>query len=870
MLTRISCAITLLLLASAVVNAAQSITFSGSSQRVSGTFSGAPFTSVGSFAAELYVENVTWSDDGYLVSQANGFNLILLSTRLYLQSGPDGDQSLFSIDMAARSSSQRIRVQRIVGASFSTWALELWNADGSSYTYGLGKGASISSTNWTGGVTIGGLTASEFIIGRVAFYRVHTAPPGWGSYDYDPYPPAPNNHDTAITYLLRYEFEGDANDSGPNAQNLTASGSPTYNTTVADNAPLAHAGRDITKKPGQTVTIDARRTFAAFTASPTCTIAQTAGTTVIPSEGTECVFTFTAPTPSGDNEQLSFTVTATANSINDDDTIDVGVVKVGANDIITVTDPKWAFILNPQVLAWSSLIPDVERFETQYEQEGLHWGTIFPAIPPNPNPTQVTGTMSVTSGSPNVVGNGTTFTTDVEMNADTHDTMRARVSIFNGTTYTEYRVLSVTDDTHLTLTTNYAQATNATREFHTAAGAGGDYVASDRYDMARTFYVQYHRSGLTKWRTLARKVADSWWLSPHILNGTVTGGGDFLPNYNSVVTGWIMRAMDSKPERWDYLYRTNTTRYDLWVWQYRNVGGWAGLLADGVTTGLKWDGRDSGWPHLWFAQLVFVTPDSYDLYGNGTNAASTGSETYTSGERSADIVKSDEGLTGYWDRLQGTDGSWRWDDNESHFATTQPFMVGIVLEAIAKAHQLSANGTVKTTALATLKDGIDYLDSIYYDTTVVSNWAALGAPQQVFVRGMPYLSHGGDSAGGTQYEQPHTFSFDHLTEGSGSVRNIRLANSFVLVGTGYYYSQTMTTSYKTFGDNVLDSVWGGGSFVTGGASDDGIQWFGTSDNLADKEKDYSEAYNSAAAYLALRLSAGGAVCSWHTSPSCPP
>ncbi len=59
--------------------------------------------------------------------------------------------------------------------------------------------------------------------------------------------------------------------------------------------------------------------------------------------------------------------------------------------------------------------------------------------------------------------------------------------------------------------------------------------------------------------------------------------------------------------------------------------------------------------------------------------------------------------TNYYGRLQQADGSWRWDDVDfvdSDGGTLkgimQPFMVGLLLNALIDVHRLSTNTTVKT------------------------------------------------------------------------------------------------------------------------------------------------------------------------------
>lgn len=88
------------------------------------------------------------------------------------------------------------------------------------------------------------------------------------------------------------------------------------------------------------------------------------------------------------------------------------------------------------------------------------------------------GTVSVTNGSPNVVGTGTTFTNFVAGDSFT---------IFNGGVPTTYAVQSVTNNTNLVLSSNYAQATAAGLTYAgpyllswSAAQTGGSMAANQQ------------------------------------------------------------------------------------------------------------------------------------------------------------------------------------------------------------------------------------------------------------------------------------------------------------------------------------------------------------------------------------------------------
>lgn len=503
---------------------------------------------------------------------------------------------------------------------------------------------------------------------------------------------------------------------------------------------------------------------------------QLSGTPATLSGANTAAPSFTAPTPVSDMDELIFRVTAADANGSATADVAVGVVKVGANDRVQISDPVVAFMVGPQVLAGSPLIPNVERFERKFNQEGLFWGAQFPAIPPIHDPAEVAGTVTVANGSTSVVGAGTAFTQDIEMAPYVSDNFRVNIWIHDGSGHVLKRVASVADETHLTLAAAWTGPSAQGREFHTAPN-NSDLTTFDRYDLARIFYQQFYRTGLTKWRTLARKVADSHWRSENYWYGTVTGGA-LPPPYNAVEAGAIMRAYDGKPEQWDYLYRlSKNLRFIPRVYNHRSPGAWPGPRTPGDT-------RDMGWITEWFTLIVRATPSEYDLYLNGTNNPPTGQETYTAAERNDDIVMLEDSFTGVFKRLQTPDGSWRYDVPNWDgcggcpvYGITQPFMEGITLQALTRVRELSANQTVRADILTVMKKSLDFLHTTYGQTAAVTNCAGLaGCVAPTYWRSSPYFAHGGRAGSPNEYDPPYhygvsgTGNASDITSGDGSVR----------------------------------------------------------------------------------------------------
>lgn len=152
------------------------------------------------------------------------------------------------------------------------------------------------------------------------------------------------------------------------------------------------------------------------------------------------------------------------------------------------------------------------------------------------------------------------------------------------------------------------------------------------YDLARNMYKAHRRTGDSYFLTLARKCADSYWLHPLWI-----GGGTIRPWPDSAVTpkfagvgGLILRALDGKPEYWDWINSYTRFVFDHWV--KKRIG--ANYLFYGV--------REGAFALQYAAWLAVAHPDA--------------------AIRAAYLADVQAAATGYYGRLQQPDGSWRWDD----------------------------------------------------------------------------------------------------------------------------------------------------------------------------------------------------------------
>jgi hypothetical protein len=506
-----------------------------------------------------------------------------------------------------------------------------------------------------------------------------------------------------------------------------------------------------------------------------------------------------------------------------------------------------AFICGPQLKAGSALNP-APWFDSASHSMGITLGDRFPRVAPfgpmaynaqsGTWDNVIAGQVSINSGSAVVTGVNSSFTRDVDANgAGPHFNGRLRVRDASGVERS-VQVKSVESDTRLTLTGPWAYGSVSNTVADTFYqdpewGSNTDrYYSDNYYDTALVQYINYYRTGETRYLDYARKTADAWWHSQWIGEGTVTGGPNHLPPRSMAFAGLMLRALDGRPEMWDYLEREVSTNFQHWVYVRRNDGR------------LYYDIREDGYAQLYAVMLAKVLPDSYAQYGNGTLKGSTGTVTDGAGKRASYLAQTEETAVNFFGRLQRADGSWRWDadlsstPSEQYRDVEQPFMVGLYLESVVLLHQLSGNQTVKTKLKEQLTRSVRQLYSGAYQ----QNYPVTDFPQYRW-RGMYYFWGGGTVANATSLSPPPvptTANGDLLT----AVRVTRHLNSTIHHAFGYAYFITGEAQYKEMGDEVFDASYGD--------QVDGIHC------LADsgKGKDYDMNFRASGHYLAWRLAAG--------------
>jgi hypothetical protein len=496
-----------------------------------------------------------------------------------------------------------------------------------------------------------------------------------------------------------------------------------------------------------------------------------------------------------------------------------------ATDFVIFPDAKVDFICGPQLKAGSARNP-YPWFDRVMLSKGRELGEQFPPIAP----LKLSGTVTLQSGSAVVNGEATHFKREVDPSGP--------APLFNGRlriqlsdkSFRDVRVASVISDTQLTLTTPWTDSSvagaKADTYYHDAPSGTWNndrYYDTAYYDMALVQYTNYYRTGDPAFLAYARRAADSWWSSPYINYGTVTSGPDNLPPRSMAYAGLMLRALDGRPEMWDYLERQTRSTFDNWVMR---------RITDPT---LYYDIREDGYAQLYAVLMARVLPDSYPLEGNGTLSASTGTATDGAHKRSIYLSETGRAAVEYFGRLQRADGSWRWDvPGMSLVEVEQPFMIGLYLESVVALDRLSTDLVVKRALRAQLERSVRHL----YADAYRGGEVASDMPQYRW-RGMWYFWGGGTQQNPTLYVRGEG---ERATNGDvGMIRQVRHLNSTVHHAFGYAYMVTGNEEYLRMGDEVFDASYG--------ERVDGIH----AQADTGRGKDYAMNYRASGHFLAWRL-----------------
>lgn len=495
-----------------------------------------------------------------------------------------------------------------------------------------------------------------------------------------------------------------------------------------------------------------------------------------------------------------------------------------------------AFLCGPQLKSGSRANP-FPWFDSTQSTKGLAHGRANPRIPPfgpmfvNSNTKQwdnvIRGRVSVDRGSRTVHGSGTAFTRDVDPQGPA-PLFDGHLRIIAGVTERAVRVYSVDSDTQLTISAPWPFDSVADVPADTYYERNSDHYYSDNYyDLALVQYINYYRTGDARFLDYARRAADAWWHSTHIADGTVTGGPNHLPPRSMAFAGLMLRALDGRPEMWDYLEREVRANFDGWVYMRK------------AYPTIYYDTREDGYAQLYAVMMAKVLPDRYLRFANGTSSASTGTVADGAAKRAAYLAQTEDTAINFFGRLQRPDGSWRWDvdlapDPANQFRNTeQPFLTAVYLESAVLLHILTQKEAVKTSLRNQITKAAERYGRDCFDRSVVTDF-----PQYRW-RAMHYWCGGGVVSNPTLVEKPkpHGSANGDL----GTVRQARHLNSTLHQLYGYAYALTLDPKFKDWGDELFGASYGDKKDEIRGLAD------------SDKGKDYAMNYRASGRYLVWRL-----------------
>src|ERR1043166_7035583 len=356
-----------------------------------------------------------------------------------------------------------------------------------------------------------------------------------------------------------------------------------------------------------------------------------------------------------------------------------------------------------------------------------------------------------------------------------------------------------------------------------------DFVLLNYYDLPLTEYIAYKRTGDVTFLNFARKCADAWWQHPQWIQSGAQrdfDNGQGPPPRHAGIGGLILRAIDGRPEMWDWITAYTRNQFDAWLGRRVNDS----QLYYGVREGAFM---------LHYAIWIAAThPDP--------------------AVRAEFLAKAESISVNYFGRLQYQDGSWRWNTAADEFVDAdggtlqgieQPFMVGLLLNALIDVHQLSTNQTVKASIQHQLTQSCLSLFNGPY-----RRFESTGIPG-VNWRSFWYFYYGGTSVNPTKYELGggSYVNADITTQGSWVISNERQSIATIFSAYGYAYQITGDPIYKSMGDELFDAAFAG---------IDGFR--GEADGTA---KNYNQTYRRGGSYQAWLTQAAGSLPTPAPSPS---
>jgi hypothetical protein len=328
------------------------------------------------------------------------------------------------------------------------------------------------------------------------------------------------------------------------------------------------------------------------------------------------------------------------------------------------------------------------------------------------------------------------------------------------------------------------------------------YTLKHYYDLGMSLAIAYKRTNDPVFLDLFRKVEDSWWKLPGWVDEGRIRQFDIQGTSpkSAGIGGLILRAMDGRPEMWDWI--NAYTRYHLNLWVMWRIPDPNVAIAEKDKASKLYIGiREGAFALQYAAWLSKLLPDSFPLQAGGT-------ETNGAALRAKYLADVENATVNYFGRLQYLDGSWRWDDwyytdadGGQLRGITQPFMVGMLLDALIDVYNVTTNESVKASIVTQVTKACRhlYLDGPYTRQHLTT--------LNVDLRGFHYFIHGGTTVNPTKYEKG-SIPADWNPTSNGDVQNERQAISLIVAAYGWSYQRTGDVFFKQAGDDLWDSAYG--------------------------------------------------------------
>lgn len=259
------------------------------------------------------------------------------------------------------------------------------------------------------------------------------------------------------------------------------------------------------------------------------------------------------------------------------------------------------------------------------------------------------------------------------------------------------------------------------------------------YDLPKSLYIVHARTQDVVFLEYARKAADSWWKHP-----TWIDEGRFRPWPDNAtppprhvgIGGLILRALDGRPELWDYCVAYTREFLNIYfLWRLKSEK-------------LHVDIREGAFVFHYATWLIKALPDSYPLQSGGmaTNGAQVRAQLH------ADLVKI---VKEYYQRLQYPCGCWRYDvdmkdtDGGTLVQVTQPFTLGLLLLAFADFAEITTDTPTRDYLKSTI---LKVARHLYLDGPYRKNDPVPYDPRLRW-RAFWYLFHGGTTVNPTKFEK---------------------------------------------------------------------------------------------------------------------